>query len=100
MTSPLPTPHPGFQVRITAPGYGDLSGRLTSVDHEGMFYVGSPYGDCEIGPLHSTDLAVLCGWFLACPSGATSVVSHPILGEVPVCDSCLKFTAPRTSYLD
>jgi hypothetical protein len=40
-----------------------------------------------------------CRWFLHCTNMAVDTVAHPILGDVPVCESCKAFTQPRT-YLD
>ena len=33
---------------------------------------------------------VRCEWFALCPNEATTTVSHPILGDVPVCDRCVE----------
>lgn len=100
--NPLPDPAlmVGDQVRITADGYGGLRGFLASIrpvegsDYE--YLVESPYGDALIGPLARHELAPIihCEWFLTCAREALSTVAHPILGDVPVCDSCLKFADP------
>jgi hypothetical protein len=29
-----------------------------------------------------------CKWFLKCTNEATTTQSHPILGEVPICQKC------------
>ena len=29
-----------------------------------------------------------CEWFLVCDNTATKTRSHPILGDVPICDRC------------
>lgn len=34
-----------------------------------------------------------CQWFALCPNDATHTRSHPILGEVPICDRCEAFVA-------
>ena len=31
---------------------------------------------------------MLCQWFLKCANEATKFRSHPILGDVPICDRC------------
>jgi len=31
-----------------------------------------------------------CQWFLMCFNIATTTRTHPILGEVPICDRCNK----------
>lgn len=33
----------------------------------------------------------LCRWFLKCFNEATQTQNHPVLGDVPVCDSCKEF---------
>lgn len=33
----------------------------------------------------------LCEWFLKCSNPATTVTPHPILGNVPTCQSCADF---------
>lgn len=30
----------------------------------------------------------MCEWFALCANDATHTQSHPILGEVPICDRC------------
>lgn len=35
---------------------------------------------------------VVCGWFAHCFNLAVTTVYHPILGYVPVCQSCKDFT--------
>lgn len=35
--------------------------------------------DVELGPCH---------WFAGCRNQATSMMAHPILGQVPICDRC------------
>lgn len=30
----------------------------------------------------------MCEWFLLCTNEATTTESHPILGDVPICDRC------------
>jgi len=32
----------------------------------------------------------MCEWFLLCENEATTTRSHPILGDVPICDRCDK----------
>ena len=32
-----------------------------------------------------------CMWFLNCTRDATTTAPHPILGDVPTCDSCHEF---------
>lgn len=34
-----------------------------------------------------TDTAI-CEWFALCDNPATTTRSHPILGDVPICDRC------------
>jgi hypothetical protein len=29
-----------------------------------------------------------CQWFLLCTNPATTILSHPILGDVPICERC------------
>lgn len=29
-----------------------------------------------------------CQWFLNCKNNATTTMSHPILGDVPICKRC------------
>lgn len=29
-----------------------------------------------------------CAWFALCPNQATRYQAHPILGDVPICDTC------------
>lgn len=31
---------------------------------------------------------VKCSWWALCPNAATTTRPHPILGDVPICDSC------------
>ena len=33
---------------------------------------------------------MMCEWFLRCTNEATHLEPHPILGEVPACDRCVK----------
>lgn len=36
-------------------------------------------------PRHAANL---CQWFLRCTNLATGTLSHPILGDVPICARC------------
>lgn len=49
------------------------------LDDEGVFY-----DDPETGER----LAVPCQWFGLCANAATRVMSHPIMGDVPICVRC------------
>lgn len=42
--------------------------------------------------MNEIESAVYCGWFTFCFNLATGTTDHPILGAVPTCDSCHKFT--------
>jgi hypothetical protein len=37
-----------------------------------------------------------CAWFAGCGAVATGVAPHPILGEVPACDRCMKLATEET----
>lgn len=39
---------------------------------------------------HSRCVFQQCGWFLLCNNEATTTRSHPILGDVPICERCDK----------
>ncbi len=43
-----------------------------------------PGGVYIVGP----DERVYCQWFAKCPQWASTIVSHPVLGDVPVCARC------------
>lgn len=32
----------------------------------------------------------VCEWFVMCTNEATTTQSHPVLGDVPICDRCLQ----------
>jgi hypothetical protein len=34
------------------------------------------------------ELVTICEWFALCDHEATSLMPHPILGEVPICERC------------
>jgi hypothetical protein len=34
------------------------------------------------------ELVTICEWFALCDHAATGTMTHPILGEVPICDRC------------
>lgn len=36
-----------------------------------------------------TDAVVTCSWFARCVRPANAVEAHPILGGVPICNTCL-----------
>jgi hypothetical protein len=36
----------------------------------------------------STEIVQQCEWFALCDNDATGFESHPILGDVPICDRC------------
>lgn len=40
------------------------------------------------GDLYEKRLQQTCQWFARCENLATHTQSHPILGEVPICDRC------------
>lgn len=95
---PLPNPAllPGDQVRIIADGYDGMKGFLSHVDQHGQHFIESPYGDCLIGPLRRDEVTPVytCEWFVSCGREALRAVSHPALGEIQVCDSCLTYADP------
>lgn len=41
-----------------------------------------------------------CKWFALCQHPAVSVLPHPVLGEVPVCDRCIDMTMRITNFVD
>lgn len=32
----------------------------------------------------------LCAWFMLCSNQATQLISHPVLGQVMICDRCYR----------
>lgn len=93
----------GDQVRITGEGTDNegATGYLAHVDSGALYYVAISSGDDLYGPYTRGDLSAikLCEWFLMCTREAVGTVSHPIIGDVPVCGPCMKFAQPD-SYLD
>lgn len=41
-----------------------------------------------------------CQWFLLCTNLATGVMSHPVCGDVPICDRCRKLTEKLQASVD
>lgn len=41
----------------------------------------------KLGPLFPE---AACRWWLLCENTATQTLSHPVLGDVPICDRCLQ----------
>lgn len=41
-----------------------------------------------------------CAWFAACDNVSTGTKSHPIIGEVPICDRCRARVDGPADYLD
>lgn len=37
-----------------------------------------------------------CAWSLFCDNVATVVLDHPVLGEIPICDRCLRVRGDLT----
>ena len=44
----------------------------------------------EVFPVLKPKDLGMCQWFLGCRNQAVGTKSHPILGEVPICERCLK----------
>lgn len=36
----------------------------------------------------ANDADLACQWFALCPNDATHTQSHPVLGDVPICERC------------
>lgn len=47
---------------------------------------GDPSKEGTHSPTACVQLA--CEWFALCDNIATKTITHPILGDVPVCDRC------------
>ncbi len=61
-------------------------------DVEGLVPVAHADGDITWEPLKGQeDTQGECKWFLECHRQATTLVKHPILGEVQVCVVCYQF---------
>lgn len=39
-------------------------------------------------PFDTSDDLGTCAWYLKCDNAATHTQSHPVLGDVPICDRC------------
>lgn len=48
--------------------------------------IAARYGDVDEVTIAAT--VTICGWFATCENEATGTMPHPILGNVPTCDSC------------
>lgn len=93
----------GDQVRIALEAHDHIGvkGYLAAIDHGNAYYV-EPFGsDSWLGPFTRGELLPIthCEWFIRCTHEAVVTITHHILGDVPVCGSCLKFAQPD-SYLD
>lgn len=38
-----------------------------------------------------------CMWFAKCKNEAAGTIPHPILGDVPACERCIKWDADMTA---
>lgn len=39
-----------------------------------------------------------CRWFLMCHNSAVTTLTHPILGDVPICDRCVHLSMSRIDF--
>lgn len=44
------------------------------------------YGD--IDEVQTVAIASVCAWFAGCDNISTGAMSHPVIGDVPICDRC------------
>lgn len=82
----IETPKGVFDVDLKTAQGADAAGRRAW-----MSLVQARHGDVDEVIVIGT--AVVCGWFAGCENVATGETDHPILGNVPTCDTCAAFAA-------
>lgn len=78
---------------LLAHGYADVTAEVRELIAEGLIV--APRNSRFEKPARLTAAAraalaapLICQWFALCDHPATGTISHPILGDVPICDRC------------
>lgn len=61
---------------------------MTTTDSPATVTVTHTDGTTETFPIEQVTPDNECQWFANCTRDATSLMNHPILGIVPICDTC------------
>lgn len=78
------TPKGVYDVELKSAQGADAAGRRAWLG-----LVQARYGDVD--EIIVTGTVAVCGWFAGCENDATGETPHPILGNVPTCDSCAEW---------
>lgn len=80
----IDTPKGMFDVDVLGSQGSEAAGRRAwmTVVHARTF------GD--IDEIHVQSVQEICGWFAGCDNIADGHAVHPFLGELPICNTCLK----------